>query len=55
MAESVEVLFQIIYGLRCLTDWQIKNEPHLADFVKRFRSSFIRDDVRCVYVFDPIN
>lgn len=56
---TAEVPFEAIYNAAiwrqqpCLTDMQLIEHPELGEFVRRFSSSFVRDDQMCVWWFDP--
>jgi hypothetical protein len=49
--ETVEVPFKMSGNRRCLTDEQLSEEPHLADFVRRFKDSFERDERMAIWLF----
>lgn len=50
-AETVEVPFKMSGNRRCLTDEQLSESPHLADFVRQFKDSFERDDRMSLWLF----
>lgn len=53
-AESLEVPFTCLSdGRRYLTAEQLQDDPYLARFVAKFKTSFRFDPDICVYWFDP--